>query len=230
LLDCDPVEHPRVTLPKNLLEALKRLEDAELETLLREVIAEAERRGVPKPVDTVALPPTPPGTKFRSRRSDTSGATADLPAGKVNLIKASHSAGMKPLAIARMFRVSLSVVNRVLNMPAKPPAEADQNFLFDQLHNTSRQRSPDGGLKWGIGARPLERLSVPISVAAAQFWRSCVSGLARARRDSDVKTHHRSPDGFSRTPTQANRRGASPLCSAPHPRLAANPGDSTRAV
>jgi hypothetical protein len=46
----DPLEHPRVTLPKNLSETLKRLEDAELETLLREVNAEAERRGVMKPV------------------------------------------------------------------------------------------------------------------------------------------------------------------------------------
>jgi hypothetical protein len=36
--DRDPVEPPRVTLPKNLSETLKRLEDAELETLLREVI------------------------------------------------------------------------------------------------------------------------------------------------------------------------------------------------
>jgi hypothetical protein len=40
--DSDPLGHPRVTLPKNLSETLKRLEDAELETLLREVIAEAE--------------------------------------------------------------------------------------------------------------------------------------------------------------------------------------------
>jgi DNA invertase Pin-like site-specific DNA recombinase len=36
-----------------------------------------------------------------------------------NLIKASHSAGMKPAAIARMFRLSQSVVNRVLDLPAK---------------------------------------------------------------------------------------------------------------
>ena len=48
-----PLEHPRVTLPKNLAETLKRLEDAELETLLREVIAEAERRGVMRPVNAV---------------------------------------------------------------------------------------------------------------------------------------------------------------------------------
>ena len=35
--DSDPLEYPRVTLPKNLSETLKRLEDAELVTLLREV-------------------------------------------------------------------------------------------------------------------------------------------------------------------------------------------------
>jgi hypothetical protein len=113
----DPVEHPRVTLPKNLSEALKRLEDAELETLLREVIAEAERRGVARPVDTVATPPTVPATKAQQTKG--SGGSVDLPAGKINLIKASHSAGMKPPAIARMFRVSQSVVNSVLDMPAK---------------------------------------------------------------------------------------------------------------
>jgi hypothetical protein len=113
----DPLEHPRVTLPKNLSETLKRLEDAELETLLREVTAEAERRGVMKSMKTVATPQTVPAAKLRARQS--SGAPVDLPAGKANLIKASHSTGMKPAAIARMFRLSQSVVNRVLDLPAK---------------------------------------------------------------------------------------------------------------
>jgi hypothetical protein len=117
--DRDPLEHPRVTLPKNLSEALKRLEDAELETLLREVIAEAERRGIGRPTHTVVEPPIALAPKFQARQSKGSGAPADLPTGKVNLIKASHSAGMKPPAIARMFRVSQSVVNRVLGMAAK---------------------------------------------------------------------------------------------------------------
>ena len=117
--DSDPLEHPRVTLPKNLSETLKRLEDAELETLLREVIAEAERRGVMKSVKTVSAPQTAPAAKYQARQSKSSGAPADLPAGKANLIKASHSTGMKPAAIARMFRLSHSVVNRVLDLPAK---------------------------------------------------------------------------------------------------------------
>jgi len=92
----DPSEHPRVTLPKNLSESLKRLEDAELEMLLRDVIAEAKRRGVMKPLNTVAAPQTVPSAKFQARQSKSSGAPADLPAGKANLIKASHSTGMKP--------------------------------------------------------------------------------------------------------------------------------------
>jgi hypothetical protein len=118
--DSDPLEPPRVTLPKNLSETLKRLEDAELVTLLREVTTEAERRGVMKPVNTVTAPKTAPAAKYQARQSQSSGPPADLPAGKANLIKASYSAGMKPPAIARMFRLSQSVVNRVLDLPAKP--------------------------------------------------------------------------------------------------------------
>ena len=117
--DSDPSEHPRVTLPKNLSESLKRLEDAELEMLLREVIAEAKRRGVMKTVNTVATPKTASAAKYQARQSKSSGVSADLPAGKANLIKASHSTGMEPAAIARMFRLSQSVVNRVLDVPAK---------------------------------------------------------------------------------------------------------------
>jgi hypothetical protein len=117
--DSDPLEHPRVTLPKNLSETLKGLEDAELVTLLREATTEAERRGVMKTVNTVATPKAASAAKYQARQSKSSGVSADLPAGKANLIKASHSAGMKPPAIARMFRLSQSVVNRVRDLPAK---------------------------------------------------------------------------------------------------------------
>jgi hypothetical protein len=98
---------------------LKRLEDAELETLLREVTAEANRRAAIKATKTVAAPKTPPAAKLHTRQVKNSDASADLPAGKANLIKASHVAGMKPPAIARMFRLPQSVVNRVLDLPAK---------------------------------------------------------------------------------------------------------------
>ena len=117
--DRDPLQRARVTLPKNLPETLKLLTDAELETLLREVIAEVDRRGVMKPTKAVAAPQAVPAAKIRKRQSKDSDTPADLPAGKANLIKASHAAGMKPPAIARMFRLSQSVVNRVLDLPAK---------------------------------------------------------------------------------------------------------------
>jgi hypothetical protein len=117
--DSDPSEHPKVTLPKNLSETLKRLQDAELETLLREVTAEAERRSMMKAVNTVAAQQTVPAAKFQPRQNKRSGVPAELPAGKANLIKASYSTGMKPAAIARMFRLPQSVVNRVLDLPAK---------------------------------------------------------------------------------------------------------------
>jgi hypothetical protein len=115
--DSNLLKHPRVILPKNLSETLKRLEDAELVTLLREVTTEAERRGVMRPANSVTAPKTAPAAKYQARQS--SGAKVDLPAGKANLIKASYSTGMKPAAIARMFRLSQSVVNRVLDLPAK---------------------------------------------------------------------------------------------------------------
>jgi hypothetical protein len=114
-----PLEHPRVTLPKNLAETLKRLEDAELVMLFREVTVEIERRGVMKPVNAVAAPRTVPAPKVQARQSKSSGEPADLPAGKANLIKASYTAGMKPATIARTFKLSRSVINRVLSLPAK---------------------------------------------------------------------------------------------------------------
>ena len=42
-----------------------------------------------------------------------------IPAGRVSLIKASYHAGMKPVAIARTLRVSLSIVNKVLSTESK---------------------------------------------------------------------------------------------------------------
>ena len=117
--DSDPEERSRVTLPKNLPESLKRLEDAELETLLREVTAEADRRTAAKATKTVSAPQAVPAAKLQTKRATSLDALANPPAGKANLIKASHLAGMKPPALARMFRLPQSVVNRVLDLPAR---------------------------------------------------------------------------------------------------------------
>jgi hypothetical protein len=108
----------KVTLPKNLPEMLKRLDDLELGALLDDVTAEAERRGARLPnsrrSSKAAKPQLSP-----AKRGSTRDPPDALPTGKANLIRASQQAGMKPAAIARSFRLSQSVVNRILNQPAK---------------------------------------------------------------------------------------------------------------
>jgi len=44
----------------------------------------------------------------------------EIPDGKANLIRASFGAGLKPAAIARMFRVPPSLVKRIIHSPEKP--------------------------------------------------------------------------------------------------------------
>jgi DNA invertase Pin-like site-specific DNA recombinase len=105
---------PTVTLPRNLTETLKRLEDGDLETLQRAVNAEVKRRRAAKPAPQAASPAQPP-----AGQSDSSDGMNEVPTGKVNLIRASYRAGMKPSAIARTLRVSLALVNRVLGSAEK---------------------------------------------------------------------------------------------------------------
>lgn len=111
----------RVMLPSNLPEALKQLDDTQLQTLLRDVTAEIDRRGA-EPVKAVA--PAEP-TEKASRRKTSAGprqasAEVEVPEGKANMIRASFKAGMKPTAIARSLRISRLHVNRVLGAPEKP--------------------------------------------------------------------------------------------------------------
>lgn len=112
----------RVMLPSNLPEALKHLDDTQLQTLLRDVTAEIVRRGMPEPVKAVDPAEL---TEKTSRRKTSAGprqasAEAEIPEGKANMIRASFKAGMKPTAIARSLRISRLHVNRVLGAPEKP--------------------------------------------------------------------------------------------------------------
>jgi hypothetical protein len=114
---------PRVTLPKDLAQILKRLEDDDLETLQGDVVAEIERRRLAKPATAVAEFPTPQSVspvKSPEVQSKSSGTPKGVPAGKANLIRASYQTGMKPAAIARALRISPSLVTRVLGAPEKP--------------------------------------------------------------------------------------------------------------
>jgi hypothetical protein len=109
---------PSITLPKNLAKTLQFLSDDDLEALRANLEAELERRRAigAGPVRRKASVP-PPASAARGRHRDRDSAA--IPAGRVNLIKASYHTGMKPVAIARTLRVSLSVVNKVLGMEAK---------------------------------------------------------------------------------------------------------------
>ena len=105
----DAVSPPRVTLPTDLSGSLKSLDDAQLQRLREAVNEEITRRtraaakNEPAAVGQPAMQ-----SEEKIRRSD------EIPAGKVNLIRASFKAGLKPPAIARTLRISQSLVRRVL--------------------------------------------------------------------------------------------------------------------
>ena len=109
-LDPDPLVVPRVTLPKNLEAILTRLSHDELSSLQTHVEAEIRRRAPERPrAASKAL--------SQSRAKPTS--LESVPVAKRSLILASSRAGMKPQAIAKTLRLSLSLVNRVLAEQAK---------------------------------------------------------------------------------------------------------------
>ena len=107
---------PRFALPSDLATSLRYLDDSELQRLQAAVDAEVNRRKrgarsdkgfvpsasrpVPSPVD--AMP-----------------KVVEIPEGRANLIRASFAAGLKPATIARTFRVSLSLVNRIIREAEK---------------------------------------------------------------------------------------------------------------
>jgi hypothetical protein len=108
---------PRIALPTNIAQTLTFLDDIDLETLRLSVAAEVQRRrsltgavAVPKGDDVL---PERSAKKPTARRNE-----APVPAGKVSLIRASAKSGLKPSAIARTLRISLTDVNCVLAEPA----------------------------------------------------------------------------------------------------------------
>jgi hypothetical protein len=113
---------PKIALPKNLAQTLQFLSDVDLETLRDSVDSELKRRrptsADPNARKASAAEPAAAATVSRGRRGELASGTA-IPAGRASLIKASYQAGMKPAAIARSLRVSLSIVNKVLNTESK---------------------------------------------------------------------------------------------------------------
>jgi hypothetical protein len=103
------VSPPRFLLPKNLAGALKRLDDAEFDTLLVAVNIEAERRG--------RLPPSRVKPMPQPRQVRVEDGADSLTTGKLNAVRAAFKAGVKPSAIARQFGISQSDVRKALARP-----------------------------------------------------------------------------------------------------------------
>jgi DNA invertase Pin-like site-specific DNA recombinase len=81
--------------------AVKHLEDKELDQLLSAVIAEQKRRGKKLPAEI-----------SRKRRVEV--VAAHLTQGKLNAVRAAFKAGVTPSRIARQFGISQSDVRKAL--------------------------------------------------------------------------------------------------------------------
>jgi hypothetical protein len=104
----------RVALPNDLSGSLKYLDDAQLRRLLEAVNVEVNRRN-----QIVPRSDKDKSGATRTLRNKT-GSVDQIPEGKANLIRASFAAGLKPAAIARTFRISQSLVNRIIGSTEKP--------------------------------------------------------------------------------------------------------------
>jgi hypothetical protein len=108
-----PASRPRHLLPKDLAGALKQLEDAEVDSLLAAVTAEAKRRGRLAPTSQARHPAADAWSELRGRAVADGGA-ASLTTGKLNAVRAAFKAGVRPSAIARQFGISQADVKRAL--------------------------------------------------------------------------------------------------------------------
>jgi DNA invertase Pin-like site-specific DNA recombinase len=91
----------RHVLPADLPNAVKHLEDKELDQLLSAVIAEQKRRGKKLPAEI-------------SRKRPVEVVAAHLTQGKLNAVRAAFKAGVTPSRIARQFGISQSDVRKAL--------------------------------------------------------------------------------------------------------------------
>jgi hypothetical protein len=94
---------PRHVLPRDLPNAIKQLDDQELDRLLGAVLAEQKRRGAK------SRPTLQPSQKHRGEP-----VGARLTTGKLNAVRAAFGAGIKPTQIARQFGLSDAEVRKAL--------------------------------------------------------------------------------------------------------------------
>jgi hypothetical protein len=112
----------RHVLPNDLPNAVKHLDDRELDLLITACLEEAKRRGRLLP-NVQAKTPDQSARKQSSRMDKSSykrqveGAAVSLTRGQVNAVRAAAKAGIKPSTIARQFGISQSDVRKVLTSP-----------------------------------------------------------------------------------------------------------------
>jgi DNA invertase Pin-like site-specific DNA recombinase len=88
-------------LPADLANAIKHLDDQELDRLLAAVLAERKRRGRKLPASD---------ERSRKRKA----ISVPLTQGKLNAVRAAFKAGVTPSRIARQFGISQSDVRKAL--------------------------------------------------------------------------------------------------------------------
>ena len=94
---------PRHVLPRDLPNAIKQLDDRELDRLLGAVLAEQKRRGGKS---RAAVQP--------SQKHRVQPVGGCLTTGKLNAVRAAFGAGIKPTQIARQFGLSDAEVRKAL--------------------------------------------------------------------------------------------------------------------
>ena len=118
--EADQRSPPRHFLPNDLAGSLKRLDDAEIDSLLAAVTQEAKHRN--------RLPSSPTrekvlaGATRLSHQVPAQDGASSLTKGQLNAVRAAFKAGVKPSTIARQFRISRSVVRKAL------ASEQDRRF------------------------------------------------------------------------------------------------------
>jgi hypothetical protein len=100
---------PRHILPSDLTNAIRRLEDRDLDRLLSAVLAEQKRRG--RNISSSNSP---------RKRQQVEVPTA-LTSGKLNAVRAAFKAGITPSRIARQFGISQSDVRKALASDTAKP-------------------------------------------------------------------------------------------------------------
>jgi hypothetical protein len=109
----------RHVLPNDLPNAVKHLDDRELDLLITASLEEAKRRGRLLPTVQANKPDEPaqkqlsPITKSSPRRL-VGAAPVSLTRGQLNAVRAAAKAGIKPSVIARQFGISQADVRKVL--------------------------------------------------------------------------------------------------------------------